>query len=78
MVKKKVKQPSVHLHRFRNHDNVLLCAVCGREAPKVNILESSLRKAFTKKGILEYYNITKEQAKEFFIYVLYRVHNSER
>jgi hypothetical protein len=72
MVRKKAKKPPLHPHRFLNQHDVLLCAVCGREPPKVNILESSLRRAFTKKGILEYYNITKEQAKEFFIYVLYK------
>jgi hypothetical protein len=64
----KKKTPS-HPHRYLNHSGQLLCAVCGSEAPKTNILDSSLRRGgFTKNGILEYYNITKEQAKRFFIY----------
>ena len=66
------QKPPPHRCRYENHAEVLLCSVCGREAPKKNILESSMRKSFTKKGILEYYNITKEQAKDFFVYVLTR------
>jgi|ETNvirnome_2_130_1030620.scaffolds.fasta_scaffold04680_2 hypothetical protein len=63
------KKTPAHPHRYLNHTEQLLCVVCGSEAPKINILDSSLRKGgFTKKGILEYYNITKEQAKRFFVY----------
>jgi hypothetical protein len=70
MARKKKTPP--HKHRYVNKEDKLVCSLCGREAPKVNVLESSLRKSFTKKGILEYYNITKEQAKEFFVYMLRR------
>ena len=63
------KQATPHRHRYVNDSDVLTCSVCGSEAPKINILDSSLRRqGFTKDGILEYYNITKEQAKRFFIY----------
>ena len=68
----KKKKPLLHRHRYINNSERLLCSLCGQEAPRKNILESSLKKSFTKKGILEYYNITKEQAKEFFVYVLTR------
>jgi hypothetical protein len=64
------KKPPVHRCRYINITERLVCSVCRREAPKKNILESSLRKAFTKKGILEYYNISKEQAKGLFVYTL--------
>ena len=70
MARKKKTPP--HKHRYVNKEDKLVCSLCGREAPKVNVLESSLRKSFTKKGILEYYNITKKQAKEFFVYILMR------
>lgn len=60
---------SAHDHRYLNHSDKLLCVVCGSEAPRINILDSSLRRqGFTKNGILEYYNITKEQAKRLFVY----------
>ena len=64
------KKPPVHRCRYINITDRLVCSVCQREAPKKNILESSLRKAFTKKGILEYYNISKEQAKGLFVYTV--------
>ena len=64
------KKPTPHRCRYINITERLVCSVCRREAPKKNILESSLRKAFTKKGILEYYNISKEQAKGLFVYTL--------
>ena len=64
------KKPSVHRCRYINITERLVCSVCLKEAPKKNILESSLRKAFTKKGILEYYNISKEQAKDLFVYTV--------
>jgi hypothetical protein len=64
---KKGKTPP-HRCTYLNIQDLLACSVCGKEAPKKNILESSLKKAFTKKGILEYYNITKEQAKGLFVY----------
>ena len=66
------KQATPHRHRYVNDSDVLTCSVCGSEAPRVNVMESSLRKSFTKDGILEYYNITKAQAKDFFVYVLTR------
>ena len=66
----KKKKPTLHRCRYINIAERLVCSVCRREAPKKNILDSSLRKAFTKKGILEYYNITKEQAKDLFVYTL--------
>ena len=66
----KKKKPTLHRCRYINIQERLICSVCRREAPKKNILESSLRKALTKKGILEYYNITKEQAKDLFVYTL--------
>ena len=71
MMFKKKKAP-IHKHRYINKKEVLVCSLCGCEAPRVNVLESSLRKSLTKKGILEYYNITKEQAKDFFVYMLRR------
>jgi len=64
------KKPTPHKHTYINITNRLVCSVCRAEAPKKNILDSSLRKAFTKKGILEYYNISKEQAKDLFVYTL--------
>ena len=64
----KRKQTTLHRCRYINISERLICSVCRREAPKKNILDSSLRKAFTKKGILEYYNISKEQAKGLFVY----------
>ena len=70
MVKK--KNPAAHKHRYLNKSDKLECSLCGREAPKVNILESSLKRSLTKKAMLEYYNISKEQAKDFFVYVLTR------
>jgi len=70
MAKKKKTPP--HKHRYINKKEVLECSLCGCEAPRVNILESSLRKSLSKKSILEYYNITKEQAKDFFVYMLKR------
>ena len=70
MAKKKKTPP--HKHRYINKKDVLICSLCGLEAPRVNILESSLSKSLSKKSILEYYNITKEQAKEFFVYMLRR------
>ncbi len=66
----KQKKPILHRCRYINITERLVCSVCRREAPKKNILDSSLKKAFTKKGILEYYNITKEQAKDLFVYTL--------
>lgn len=66
----KKKKPTLHRCRYINITERLVCSVCRREAPKKNILESSLRKALTKKGILEYYNISKEQAKGLFVYTL--------
>ncbi len=66
----KKKKPTLHGCRYINITERLVCSVCRREAPKKNILDSSLKKAFTKKGILEYYNITKEQAKDLFVYTL--------
>jgi hypothetical protein len=66
----KKKKPTLHRCRYINITERLVCSVCRREAPKKNILESSLRKALTKKGILEYYNISKEQAKSLFVYTL--------
>ena len=62
------KKTTLHRCRYINITDRLVCSVCRSEAPKKNILDSSLRKSFTKKGILEYYNITKEQAKGFFVY----------
>ena len=68
----KNKKPP-HNHEYLNDSDALLCAVCGSEAPRINILDSSLRKqGFTKNGILEYYNITKEQAKSLFVYKIVR------
>ena len=64
------KKTTLHRCRYINITDRLICSVCRREAPKKNILDSSLKKAFTKKGILEYYNITKEQAKDLFVYTL--------
>ena len=64
------KKTTLHRCRYINITDRLICSVCRREAPKKNILESSLKKALTKKGILEYYNITKEQAKGLFVYTL--------
>lgn len=64
----KRKKPDLHRCRYINITERLVCSVCRSEAPKKNILDSSLRKSFTKKGILEYYNITKEQAKGLFVY----------
>ena len=64
------KQPTPHKCRYINITDRLVCTVCRKEAPKKNILESSLKKVFTKKGILEYYNISKEQAKDLFVYTL--------
>ena len=64
------KKSTEHNHRYLNYSNILRCAVCGREAPKISILKSSLKNTFTRKEILEYYSVTKEQAKEFFVYVL--------
>jgi len=66
----KQKKPALHRCRYINITERLVCSVCRREAPKKNILDSSLKKAFTKKGILEYYNISKEQAKGLFVYTL--------
>ncbi len=66
----KQKKPTLHRCRYINITERLVCSVCRREAPKKNILDSSLKKAFTKKGILEYYNISKEQAKGLFVYTL--------
>ena len=68
---RKKKTPS-HKHRYVNKKDVLICSLCGSEALRVNIMESSLRKSLSKKSILEYYNITKEQAKDFFVYMLRR------
>ena len=68
---RKKNTPS-HKHRYVNKKDVLICSLCGSEAPRVNIMESSLRKSLSKKSILEYYNITKEQAKDFFVYMLRR------
>ena len=62
------KTTTLHRCRYINITDRLVCSVCRSEAPKKNILDSSLRKSFTKKGILEYYNITKEQAKGLFVY----------
>lgn len=62
------KKTTLHRCRYINITDRLVCSVCRSEAPKKNILDSSLRKSFTKKGILEYYNITKEQAKGLFVY----------
>ena len=63
------KKASAHNHRYLNPSDKLLCVVCGSEALRINLLDSSLRKqGFTKARILEYYNITKEQAKRFFVY----------
>jgi hypothetical protein len=70
MARKKKTTP--HRHKYLNTGERLICALCRTEAHRVNILESSLRKSFTKKGILEYYNISKEQAKDFFVYMLTR------
>lgn len=66
----KKKKPSLHKCMYINITDRLICSVCRTEAPKKNILDSSLKKAFTKKGILEYYNISKEQAKSLFVYTL--------
>jgi hypothetical protein len=68
----KNKKTVSHKHRYLNKKDKLECSLCGREAPKVNILESSLKRSLTKKAMLEYYSITKEQAKDFFVYVLTR------
>lgn len=68
----KKKKPPSHKHRYLNNSDTLRCSLCGREAAKVNILESSLKRSLSKKAMLEYYNITKEQAKDFFVYVLTR------
>jgi ribosomal protein S26 len=68
----KKKKPPAHRHRYLNKSDKLECSLCGREAPKVNILESSLKRSLSKKAVLEYYNITKEQAKDFFVYVMTR------
>jgi hypothetical protein len=68
----KKKKPVPHKHRYLNKKDKLECALCGREAPRVNILESSLKRSLTKKAMLEYYSITKEQAKDFFVYVFTR------
>jgi|TARA_R110000796_G_scaffold35057_1_gene90337 hypothetical protein len=68
----KKKKPVSHKHRYMNNNDKLECSLCGREAPRVNILESSLKRSLTKKAVLEYYNISKEQAKDFFVYVLTR------
>tara|TARA_R110002020_G_scaffold289490_1_gene504956 strand:- start:335 stop:550 length:216 start_codon:yes stop_codon:yes gene_type:complete len=68
----KKKKPVPHRHKYLNEEERLVCSLCGHEAPKVNILESSLKKYLSKKGILEYYNITKEQAKDFFVYIVCR------
>ena len=62
------KKTTLHRCRYINITDRLVCSVCRSEAPKKNILDSSLRKSFTKKGILEYYNISKEQAKSLFVY----------
>jgi hypothetical protein len=64
------KKATLHRCKYINITERLVCSVCRKEAPKKNILESSLRKAFTKKGILEYYNISKEQAKDLFVYTV--------
>ena len=68
---KKIK-PVSRKHRYLNKNDKLECSLCGREAPRGNILESSLRNSLSKKAMLEYYKITKEQAKDFFVYVLTR------
>jgi ribosomal protein S26 len=68
----KKKKPVAHKHRYINKQETLECSLCGREAPKVNILESSLKRSLSKKAMLEYYSITKEQAKDFFVYMMTR------
>jgi hypothetical protein len=68
----KKKAALTHKHKYINKQENLICSLCGHEAPKVNLMESSLRKSLSKKGILEYYNITKEQAKDFFVYMIKR------
>ena len=68
----KKKAALTHKHKYINKQENLICSLCGRGAPKVNLMESSLRKSLSKKGILEYYNITKEQAKDFFVYMIKR------
>ena len=67
------KKPPPHRCNYLNIQNILACSVCGKEAFRINILESSLRRSgFTKASILEYYNMTKEQAKDFFVYTFRR------
>ena len=68
----KKKKPVTHRHRYLTKEDKLECSLCGREAPKVNILESSLKRSLSKKAMLEYYKITKEQAKDFFVYMMTR------